>query len=169
MNPKRLLLYPCIIILALVITLLETKVLYFSNHYRTRVILMFEETQTYLFYGWLFFLPTFFFIYDTAFNNRWLRILILLAPVIIELVYYYIIFMNPTEYNEHKVYTGYLRYYHYCVDIVFSTLITCITSIIGVEIYFHNQKKNTQSSSFATRMEEPRIKLAPTYITQLSI
>lgn len=134
MNLRRILYYPLIIILAATITVLESSILYSSNHYRTKMTIIFAELQTYVLYGWIFFIPIIFLIYDSTFFKRVIRIPTLLSPILIELIYYYIIIKNPTEENYYKINAGYLHYYSYSVDILFSTILTSLLSIIGFEI-----------------------------------
>lgn len=142
MNLKRILYYPGIIILALILTAIESSILYSNNHYRTRITIIFAELQTYVLYGWLFFLPIIFFIYDAVFLNRFNRIPILLAPIFIEVIYYYIIIKNPSEENYYKINAGYLHYYSYCIDIIFSTILTTIIAVIGLELIIKKSSKN---------------------------
>jgi len=121
-------------LICLILTLIESQIIYSSSHYKTRVSIQYAEFNTFITIGWLWFIPMLLLIIDKVYEKRLFRILISLTPLILSSLYYSILWKNQTEEIDFRLFAGYYYRYPYCFDLMLAVFLSTIVEIALIEV-----------------------------------
>ena len=140
-NWKRIYIYPTTVLLALIITLIQTQFAYSEEGYRAIGSLHFAEAWTYFTVGWTWFLPLLILIVEPVYKKRSLRILLFITPLIISVIYYRTVNSYVNRDTDFRLYAGYLYKYPYFLNIVSNIFLAVFFAAGFIEFLEYKKRK----------------------------